>query len=329
MSRKYSVVHISQTPLVGAPGKIAKALQLSGIRSSCFCVNDYPNKGPLYKNFIDNTLPLSAFDKQLWDFFDYEIAKADILHIHNDIDLMILNRILPLCESKKIVYQVHSPLREGPLFVDRTDALEVDFAKKLVVAQYQPRHYPDYECVPNIVLDMPSYIPRREQDILKVVFSPTHSRHGRWNAKNSPNLEKTLTTLSDNGKISLFMPEKPVSPKELMLVRKYSDVTIDEIATGAYHQISLEGLCAGNVVINRSDYFSKRMLSLVADTISPPPFVYADDGNIFDVICELAENVSLTNDIKRKSYEFFMDNLRPELLVKRYVSIYDEVYEAN
>jgi len=323
--KKYKIVHLAQTPLVGAPGKLSRVLNQAGISSSSYCVNDYPNKGALYKQFIDNTMVLSEMSNYIFDAFLKDVRSSDIIHIHNSLHPDFIKKILPFCADSKFIYQVHSPLREGPLFVDRSSELGFYFHKKLVVAQYQPRHYPEFQCVPNVVIDAPTYTAREQGQLLKVIFSPSHTRSGRWNAKMSSVLGDLLVGLRKSKKIELFMPTKPVPPKELMLARGCSDVSIDEIMTGAYHQISLEGLCAGNAVINRADYFSTAMLSNISRAPNPPPFLYADDTTILDVIYKLANNVDYTNEVKHRSYSFFKKHLSPLSLIERFIEVYDEV----
>lgn len=325
MLNDFEVVHLSKTPLVGAPGKISRMLNDSGVSSISFCEMDYPEKSSLNNKFIGDSILLSDFESGLNDFFQYKLRSADVIHLHNQISTELLSKIKRYALKAKFIYQVHSPLREGPLFVDRTNDFGLPFSKKLVVAQYQPRQYADYQLVPNVVLDRPSLRLRNDDELLRVVFSPSHNRDGRWNAKMAENLEETLVNLAKNNKISLFMPKKPVSPSELMLVREFSDVSIDEISTGAYHQISLEGMCKGNVVINRADYFSREMLRVVSRAQEQPPFLYSDSDMIFDVILDLSYDVVKTNALKKDSFQYFLNNLTPNNLVKNFVEIYYDV----
>jgi len=326
MLREYKVVHFSQTPLVGAPGKISKALNNINISSSSYCYVDYPNKGGLYGKFIDNTHVINNMQPHVYSAFIEDIKRADIIHIHNGIDLNFLKKIISHCPNAIFIYQVHSPLREGPLFIDRSDNIGVSFSKKLVVAQYQPRHYQDYTLVPNLVLDTPSLILREGSKPLKVLFSPAHKRPGgRWNTKTTEGLEDFLISLDRGGVIELIKQKEHLHPSSLMLLRRHVDITIDEIATGAFHQVSLEGLCAGNVVINRADFFSKSMLACVSGSPSLPPFVNADSQSIFDVLIRLSKDIDETNKIKEESYFYFMKYLNSNKMVKNFMKVYDEV----
>jgi hypothetical protein len=323
--KKIKVVHISQTPLVAAPNKIAASLRRIGIEATSIILNDYPKKGPLANKFIGDSLVWADADKSVLSLIHNALKSANIIHIHNDISGSPLDFIRNNCTSAAFVYQVHSPLREGPLYCERAESIGIPFSAHLVVAQYQPRHYQEYICVPNIVLDTPSVNIRKEGEKLKLLFSPSHTRAGRWNAKYSERLEKCVKYLDGLGLVDIVWPEFPLSPSELMAIRRSCHVSVDEICTGAYHQVSLEGLCAGNVVINRADHFSKAMLANCADTEEMPPFVYADEYTIENLLLKLAEDWEYTAHIQKNSYDYFCSYLNPENLVKNYENIYERI----
>ena len=324
MSEKsIKVVHLSQTPLVAAPYKLAVAQRMIGIEAKSVALNDYPKNGPLAKKFLGDSLVWTDAEDSIIELIKFYLLQTDIIHIHNDISGEVLNFIKEYCSKARFVYQVHSPLREGPLYHYRHENIGLPFGAFLVVSQYQPRHYFDYQPVPNIILDAPSVTLRKPGEPLKVLFSPSHTRSGRWNAKYSERLEACIKNLQGLGLIEVVWPKQPLSPSELMAVRKFCHVSIDEIATGAYHQVSLEGLCAGNVVINRADYFSKAMLANCTNEQSMPPFVFADDATIDTVLINLATNQKLTAELQQASFDYVKDNLAPKDMAMIYKGIYD------
>lgn len=324
MSEKsIKVVHLSQTPLVAAPFKLAVAQRMIGIDAKSVVINDYPKNGPLAKKFLGDSLVWADAEDSIIYLIKTYLLQADIIHIHNDISGEVLNFVKEYCSKANFVYQVHSPLREGPLYHYRHESIGLPFGAFLVVSQYQPRHYYDYQPVPNIILDAPSVSLRKPGEALKVLFSPSHTRSGRWNAKYSERLEECIKNLQGLGLIEAVWPKQPLSPTELMAVRKLCHVSIDEISTGAYHQVSLEGLCAGNVVINRADYFSKAMLANCNNGQSMPPFVFADDATIDNVLIKLAMSQELTAELQKASFDYFKDNLEPKKMAKIYKGIYD------
>jgi hypothetical protein len=320
-----NVVHVSPTPLVAAPAKLALAQRASGITSTSVILADYPQASPLAAKFTNGALVLQNADGHVVDIVEEEVANADVIHIHNDLPTDRIDWLRTRNSRCAFVYQVHSPQREGPLYACRATNLGLPFRAHLAVAQYQPRHYPTYTPVPNLVLDSASVERRTEGQRLRVLFSPSHTRAGRWNAKFSERMETVLRSLQAIRKIDLVWPTKPLHPSELMALRRKCHVSIDEIVTGAFHQVSLEGLCAGNVVINRADYFSKAMLACCTPDGVMPPFVYADEHTVQDVLLDLAMNPEKTAELQQTSFEFFASQLDTPKLVKRYLDVYERV----
>jgi len=315
-----NIFHISATPLVGAPGKIAHAQRTIGHFSTHLALSDYPQKGPLHGKFLNHSILRSEFTTK---FIDELILQADIVHIHNDIPRDWIEKLIHENSRAMYVYHVHSPLREGPLYVPRADKYGIDFSLKLAVGQYQPRHYPTYIPVPNLVLEPPAVRPRNPHEKLRVLFSPTHAQVGRWNNKHSDELADAIYGLERAGKIEVVPFKGGIDPATLFSVRRACHVTIDEIATGGFHQVSLEGLCAGNVVINRADYFSKLFFSQFCEG-NFPPFLYADGASVTDRICELALDCSMTVEYQRRSFEFAKTYMAPA----RFARIYDDIYQS-
>ena len=309
---KMKIVHISSTPLVGAPGKISLAQRMKGDDSICFVLKDYPQKGPLYEFFTKDSIKVSTNNR---DFFYHSINSADIIHIHNFIDQDTLNQILKLNTNALNVLQMHAPLREGPLYYPRE--YDADFDKKLVIAQHHTRFYPDYIPVPNIVLEPPSFLKRKDNEKLKVLYSPTsRNSYGRWNNKYTEGLEKLLQQMHLNNTIEYHAPSVPIPPIELNIRRKYSDVTIGDIESGGFHMVSLEALALGNITVNKADFFAKQTFRSISGGV--PPFHYCDMDNIHDFLYGLAKDVKLTNDLKYQSFDFFTKFCNPINLVKSF-----------
>lgn len=314
------VVHLSSTPLVGAPAKITRCLRRAGIPAECVIIKDYP--GALAGKFLLDTMVWEGVPRQLQVMIEGLIQEADIIHVHNDLPISFSERIISIAPNALYVYQVHSPLREGPLYVERTPHLPFPFEAHLVVGQYQPRQYPTHIPVPNLVDDITFFSPRKAGEKLRVLFSPSHTREGRWNRKSSAHLEKLLSNLSSMKSMEIIKPDKPLDPSTLFSIRRQSHVSIDEIFTGAFHQISIEGLCAGNVVINAADYFSKSMMAWCSGADHHPPFLYADETTLADTLIKLAADHEYTVEIQRMSHEYFKKYLRPDLLINRFIDVY-------
>lgn len=313
---KIKIVHLSPTPLVGAPGKIAYSQRAIGHDSQCIIFGDYPKKGPLFGFFTGNSIVL---DKNTIHFAETVIGCADVIHVHNYIPDSKVAWLRGLIGSSRMVYHVHSPLREGPLYYDRSS--QFDYDAKIVVGQHWGRLHPEYVSVPNLVVDSPSLELRKDGEPLRVMYSPTHKHKGRWTSKHSDELLEALNSLERLGLIEVLAPSSPIPPSSLLQLRRKCHLTVDEITTGGFHQVSLEGMCAGNVVINKADYFSKNNFSRFSEG-EFPPFVYGSDACIKNVLLEFAQSEEKTRAAQIRSYEYYLKYCD----YRRLVAFYDEAY---
>lgn len=313
-----NIVHIAKTPLAGSPGRLSEELnKLDGVFSSSFIERDYP--GELSGKFLGESIIL---DKNTSSILVNKIKTADVCHIHNDLTSETIDIILSSANNCKFIYHVHSPLREGPLFFNNYKTMGIDFSHHLVVAQYHPRHYQDFIPVMNIVPFKPNYSPCPLDDKIRVLFSPSHIRTGgRWNDKTSPALEQALALVNQRPDVDVIIPGK-ISPSALFELRRSCHVTIDEIVTGSYHQISLEGLAAGNVVINNSDSLSNIFLEMVSCAATPPPFLTFNNTNIIQKLTKLLDNKQEIIEIQKKSLNYFKEFLQPSKSAYRLMNIY-------
>lgn len=314
------IVHITPTPLVGAPGRIAIAQRMKGHDAIAVAMSDYPKGGPLERMFLTHTLLINEFTRS---YIENAIHRANIIHLHNFLPAEHITWLKELNQSADYVYQAHSPLREGPLYVNRgEDQSSFDFKLKLVVGQYQGRFYPSFLPVPNLVGATPSIRLRKKNEKLRVMYSPTHQQQGRWNSKYSEKLVETLSALSTIKKIELISPKQPVSPETLIEIRRNSHVSIDEITTGGFHMTSLEAMCVGNIAVNRADFFSKNTFASFCDG-KIPPFLYADDSCITEFLLSLADDWERTANLQQASYDYFVTYCNP----LRLVEVFDEAYQ--
>lgn len=327
MKSARKILHISRTPLVAAPGKVVAALNRYTDYEAVHIVGeDYPK--PLQGMFIGEAIVYSN-EPSIVAVCESLIRHADLIHIHNDMQA-------PLCQlvrraakpSCRFVYQVHSPLREGPLFFDRSQTLGFDFAAKLSLPHSQQRFFPDHRMVPNLVLFRPSVRPLADQEPIRVLFSPAHRRSGlRWNDKVSESLDNALTVLTTL-RAAEVLDVKGIPPATLAEIRRTTHVSIDEIVTGAFHQVSLEGLATGNVVINNADFFAVHSLKMVCGTTDDPPFFRLGEHDVGEQLLALVRDRERVRRLQQASYEYFMEHLRPDKLIRCFTDIYDEVIDA-
>jgi hypothetical protein len=321
------ILHASRTPLVAAPAKVVTALNLyTDYEAALILAQDYPK--PLTGLFVGDSIlysdsaPISTVCEDL-------VRRADLIHIHNDVPRSLLQLVRRAARpSCRFVYQVHSPLREGPIFFDRSEELGFELGARLAIPHCAHRFLADYRMVPNLILFKPSVRPIGADEPMRVIFSPAHRRTGgRWNDKVSEPLERALGALQAL-RAAEVLDIKGMTPAVLTELRRSTHVTIDEIVTGAFHQVSLEGLATGNAVVNNADFFAVQSLKMVCGTTDEPPFVRLSDHDVGTELLALVRDRDRLRRIQQASHDFFMAHLRPDKLIRHFSQVYDEVLDA-
>ncbi len=325
MKSSKNILLISGSSLVGAPQNIMKALNnYTHFNASVIVESDYQGARSGY--FTADSVVMSDDNKALVISL---IEAADIIQIHNKISTELEQLILLHSTTDNYIYQVHSPLRESPLFYDITEDMDITFKVKAACAQYHGYVYPDYKQLP-LIVNYKKSINLYDGKNLKVLFCPSHSGlKGRWNRKSSDTFNEAVEHFSKLPGVSVIRPSKPVKPAELYEIRKHCHITIDEVITGTFHTVSLEGLCAGNVVINNSDFFANRILKNAARSSDLPPFFNCSEETLLDSLVELYRNPNLVREIQVASASYFDEFLSPEKLISRYCELYQELLISN
>lgn len=320
-----NILLISGSSLVGAPQNIMKALNnYTSFNASLVVEKDYAGSRNGY--FTADSIVLSEENRELVVSL---ISAADVIQIHNSISKALEKLILTHSNTHNYIYQVHSPLRESPLFYDITKDMEIPFRVKAACAQYHGYIYPDYRQLPLIVNYKNSINPYHEGE-LNVLFCPSHSGlKGRWNRKSSQLFNEAVEQFSKLPGVNVIRPDKPVKPAELYEIRKHCHITIDEVITGTFHTVSLEGLCAGNVVLNNSDFFANRILKNAARSESLPPFFSSTEESLLSDLIKLYRNPQLIRDYQEASAQYYSEFLSPEKLISRYCDLYNELLLEN
>lgn len=315
----YIVTHISKTPLVGAPGRLAHFVNIQdNFESIHIYLEDYPNH---LKGFFTNNSFLWDKSNQTY-LMDY-IKRSHIIHIHNEINEDIQRLILKLNSKCRKVYHVHSSLREGPLFKDISESFLFSFDKKCCVNQLHPRMYNNFYPVPNIIDNMPRKIADSRRK-LSLLFCPTHKGGGRYGTKFTDKTSIILDELGKSGRIEVIRPSY-VPPLLLSQIRRHADFVLDEIATGGFHQASLEALSAGVVAINNADYLARDFYARSIQATECPPFLQCSDDSLYDTLMNISDNQDYVYDLQKKSYEYFDNFMKPERLTQIYTNMYKEL----
>ena len=321
------IVHLSSTPLAGAPARLSRTLQRhSKFDSLCFIERDY--KKDMAGLFTERALVLDGgANKDGNALLEMAIKTASIIHIHNYIPPRLVEFVRNIETKAQFVYHLHSPRREGPLYVPRAEEFSLPIARELVVAQMHPRFYPDATPVPNIVPASRSSLrdPYDEslKDKVRILYFPAQARGGRWNGKVSKELTQALSSVAAHKDVEIVKIERPQPSFALERIRRTCDITIDEIVTGGFHQISLEGLQAGNAVINGADEISMRVMMGWAG--EKPPFIRSHPNLIEDDLWALINDRELLESTKAASAAYAEKNMQPKNLIKLYENIYQQI----
>jgi hypothetical protein len=330
---RYHVVHITQTPLVGSPGLVSEAINRYSSRYSSEWIFTEDYKGDRAGMMTRYGKAMGLGSDEARAKFAERIKQADVIQIHNSLTrptvLLIKEHAKPEC---KFVYQVRSPHREPPLFVDMPEVVDIQFDAYTAICQYHLRVYPNYLPTPLIDLDKPSIQLLQPGEKPRVLYRPSHfspPKETRWNTKYSKLMHDSLLACHEEGLIELMYPQKPVPPDKLKELRRASHISIDEIATGAFHTVSLEGLCTGNVVINNSDLFSDMAMAYLTGKNVLPPFYRANHYNFDARLRALVSNPDQVRRIQQESYDYFNNFLHASKQVHYYTHVYDAVLGLN
>lgn len=318
------IVHISNTPLAGAPGRLSNNLQQhTKLNSICFTEKDY--KKAMAHIFTKHSLVLNnGLDADAMGLFRKALVNASVIHIHNYISPAVSKLVQELSSDVPIIYHLHSPRREGPLYIPRNKEFKLPIVKQLVVAQMHPRFYPNATPVPNIVpIGYPYLRETEDPEKVRILYAPAEVRAGRWNGKACQHLFDALKVVSAHKNVDVVALSQPQPSHVLERIRATCDVSVDEIVTGGFHQVSLEGLQAGNAVINGADEISMRVM--MGWTGARPPFVVSHSSTIADDLWKLIEDRDYLATTRKASLDYALKYLNPKKLIKIYENIYKDV----
>lgn len=327
MNTPIKIVHLSGSALAGAPGMLARAQnQLYGYDAVHFRTGDHGH----FRDLMSiNTIPVraNALDAEL---VRRHISEADVIHVHNLVAPFALSWLAEVdgINERTLIYQVHSPTRERPIYRDLSDAVGLEWDARLAVSQVHPRLFPTMTPVPNCLFRdwlTPRLRSRPRFDgPVRVVFSPSTPSRARWSSKSSPAFDALLKQLGDNRRFELIKVTD-VSPERLSATRSVADVSIDEVLTGGFHLVSYEGMAAGNVVVNGADELSLAAFAMGFRTDEPPPFLRTDPDGFAEQLGRLASDRRLLADWMDASHDYYWRIMSAE----RVVGIYDEIYRSG
>lgn len=314
------VLHISENPIAGAPIRLVKCLNKYHPDLQCRLITASANNGG---RVFDYDLLVQDKDETM---IKAALNTCDIVHFHNFYKDQALFKKWPsffnTIAKKPKIWQVHTQ-RECP-FVDLNGfAKSPNFARKLVVAQYHTRQYPECTPVPNIIdIWDPRYLPIQENNNERAtfVYTPSNINLKGWDNKGHSFTRPILNQLYAEGyqiKIMIDMPHA-----ETMALRKCFDIGIDQVAVPSYHLCSLENASVGLInVVNMDESCTKALLDVSGAT--KHPFVLAKEGTLIQVLrAEAARPKEERFNRQRASREWMETYWNPRKLVEQYYSVY-------
>lgn len=312
------IVHISRSPLAGAPSRLVSALNRAGVKATLLRQG---NISDAQRAFEPNAVAFNAPNGDVWDFCVETVRSASVVHFHNQASVESLRLLADSGTRAAIVFHFHSPPAERPNFFNHSEYLPVPPAITLVVPHFHPRCYWDAVAIPNIVEGPPSPPTIRDVTPPIVMFSPSHRDGGTWNAKSDAATEDAIAELNHRKDVRVVVAEG-VPFHELIQRRCSAAFSIDEVVTGSYHQVSLEALACGSVAINNADDLAMATFRMAYGVDEPPPFLRCGPAELPNLVIDLARQVSDLEEARRASRSYFERNMRPELLVPLYLDLY-------
>lgn len=331
------ILHLSHTPLVGAPGRVCRALNMhAGIESRWAVLNA---EAGVYGKM--------GFDLDLrWDHNTEEIlalaASCDVLHLHNYLGLES-REFAPLDfralweQGKPMVRQFHSNPGLIARFTGQDEhAVQECPIPKLVIAQYHERYFPKAMLVPNIVFPEAQTAATEggTPHAIRIGYAPSRfnsARKSRWDTKGYPETIRLLKFVAkavraQGAQVEIDVIEE-VPHHECMARKARCHVVIDELVTGSYHLNTLESLAQGKACLT---YMDRRTQQAVSDLTGRNDFPAVIVGleHAAEVLVELALNPHIALDLGHNSREWMLANWNPFEMARHFLEAYVAVRKA-
>jgi hypothetical protein len=231
------ILHLSDTTLSGAPGRLSETYNKYSGHESRHIV--------WHKVIYNRVFKYDMCSKEMtYDEVRKWLDWADVIHYHNRYarqEIFKNNGIKP--PKKPSVIQIHSPRQSEDFSEELKSGLPI-----AVIAQYHVRQWPELRfIVPNVVdIFDPSHMPvERPHRIMPIISYAPSSPAGRgWDNKSYTTVSPVMRRMSINREI-IYQRIASIPHSECLKLKQVSDVGIDEVSTGSYHMSSLEYLSMG------------------------------------------------------------------------------------
>jgi hypothetical protein len=273
-----NILLVSETPVAGTVVRFNDALEsyVNGATSFPFVLKNYKNS-PF-------DLPYGQMSSLLdWPTILGNYTKAaDHVIFHNCTNQSLIDLVKSFIRpSTTTSYHLHSAPFEAPLF--GFDIItENNFDHIFSVAQGHQRFHKHSIGIANIIPDIKIFDGSRKRQSALIGHLRTTS--ARWSKKIPPQTLETLEPLLKKQNVelttikSLFNSDSVPYQTFVQSVQSFNYV-IDDVCSGLFHQLSLEGLKSGCIVFSAADEYSLDSFSKAAQSPTPP----------FDIVSSLDE----------------------------------------
>lgn len=311
------VLHITKTPIAGAPGTLSNIIdRYSSFSSKIYVGNIMSGNKDFGYDYIGRIL---------YENIQKEADNADILHFHNtcpeewtDINF----------KGKPFVVQLHSE----PAVVGRLNREYEGNYKVITIAQKHALLYKTLPYVPNLIpIFDEEYMPlNKNNDIVHIFYAPstTGSQDDYTDTCLGKGYEKTLGILEKIGKVYgdrikiTIMTNR--SKQDVLMVKRTADIVIDECVTGGYHLASLEGLSMGCTTFA---CLIPEMIDIIFKITGAKELAWCNSTieHLENRLKWLIDFRPLLDDIKIESRKWMEKYWNPVVMVRYYIDIYREL----
>lgn len=326
------VVHLSLSPLAGAPIRLVNAL------------NKHTNIEARLINFNPQCYGSRTFPEDLsWNDNREEcislIKNADIIHLHHFINVsdsdnpFQFNFSEAVKKNCKFIRHFHSDLAyvSGKRFKKAKQILEDKFTK-LVIPHYPERTFLSATIVPNIVpIHDEIFMPKQTTNKKIKVFYSSSTKASRWDdrwqTKGWPEVTDVLKKLSKELEFE-YIEAYGIPYKECQSLKQSADIVIGDLVTGSYHLTELEALAQGKTVICNPDPRTLLTLSNLTGC-KDFPFVISNLQSLPEVLRYLIQNPELLKNIGKFGRKWMEDYYDDKILIQQYVKIYNDITDGK
>lgn len=315
------ILHLANTPLSNAPANLASCQNHTGHEARLLL----HKRAGRNKLFVGGETWEGMSEDELMAAFE----RADVVHFHNFTWTQSIfeqwPRLLEVAKKKPGVVQFHSARKAHEDFEEVLR--DPHFAgKRMVIAQYHPREYPECEwIVPNpLPMHEPQYASApvgKWYDVppLSVSYAPSNMHLQGWDYKGYDKIEPALKELRDYAITPDIIINTPYV--ECLNKKRWSHVGIEEFFTGSYHLSLLEYMALCCVPIGYTDALTKKTVQEIVGSDLPIVEV-RDAADLSKTLIDLSRETGRAHSLALTARKWMTTHWTPEKLMPHFDRVY-------